>query len=81
MVLIAAPDTFKQAANEVLQNNPERAENEQKKDFDACFGSCPSTCACIWNMIEPETNVDPAAKPKHLGQPTIGVQTPISTQN
>ena len=52
MALVVTTDTFKAAANDVLQNNPNRVESEQKKDFTAFFGTCPSACVDLWNLLQ-----------------------------
>ena len=68
MALVVTTDTFKAAANDVLQNNPNRVESEQKKDFTAFFGTCPSACVDLWNLLDPFNNpiIDSSAQPKHM---------------
>ena len=59
-------EDFKQVANQVLRNNPNRNESELLKDYISFFGSCPATCAELWNRLQPVQNIHRHALPKYL---------------
>lgn len=68
--MLITAQAYEAVARQVLSRpngwKGELSAKSQKKMWSCFFGTTPIVAAEIWNRMEPDVNVDPNCKPKHL---------------